>query len=165
MTGSNSGRKTAPAHLRLLDGAGRGPGRDSGGRKVPDPIDFKREAPKKPTDLSPNASRMWDAIVAVLPDANLLKPIDGFALEVGCETWARWYDAKSARLSQATAGGGPSAGLLAKNSQGVVISPFVRIESEASRDFRSWCAEFGLTPAAEARLASSADPAPDGDLF
>lgn len=165
MTGSNAGRKTAPAHLRLLDGTGRGPGRDSGGRKVPEPVNFKREAPPKPDDLSAPAARMWDAIVAVLPDANLLKPLDGFALQVGCETWARWYDAKSARLAQAIAGGGPSAGLLSKTSQGVGVSPFVRIESEASRDFRSWCSEFGLTPAAEARIASTAEASPDGDLF
>lgn len=103
---------------------------------------------------------MWDAIVAELPRVDLLKPLDGFALEVGCETYARWYHAKEARLKQA------NHGLLAKTSQGVGVSPLVRVEAEASRDFRAWCSEFGLTPAAESKLvAAGGDPGGNGDLF
>lgn len=163
MAQAAAGRKGAPAHLKLA--GGRNAGKDSGGRPVAPPPPFARSVPTKPDDLSPAADRMWDAVVASLPDANLLKPLDGFALQVGCETWARWYEAKAARLRQAAAGGGPLAGLLGKNSQGVIISPLVRIESEASRDFRAWCAEFGLTPAAEVKLSAGADGAGDGDLF
>jgi P27 family predicted phage terminase small subunit len=130
---ANAGRKPSPAHLKIV--GGRGPGRDSGGRKI----------------------------VAVLPKANLLKPLDGFALQVGCETFSRWHAAKSARLAV----GGRGSGLLAKTSQGMGVSPLVRVEVEASKDFRSWCAEFGLTPAAEVRLVAAQDPANagSGDLF
>lgn len=157
MAGAAAGRKGKPAHLKLLEG--RGNGRDSGGRTVPEPPPFARAVPAKPADLSPAADAMWDQLVAALPEAGLLKPIDGYALQVGCETFARWYEAKKLRLSQ------PNFGLLAKNSQGMVVSPLVRVESEASRDFRAWCSEFGLTPAAEVKLASENDPAGDGDLF
>lgn len=156
--GAAAGRKSKPAYLKLVEG--RGNGRDSGGRKVPEPPPFKRAAPEKPEDLSHWAGVMWDAIVKELPDANLLKPLDAFALEVGCETWARWKEAKLLRTKQT------QAGLLAKNSQGLVVSPLVRVESEASRDFRAWCSEFGLTPAAEVKLASEAESSGNAsDLF
>lgn len=157
MPAANAGRKGKPAHLKILDG--RGNGRDSGGRNVPEPPPFTRAVPDKPADLSPIAAEMWDAIVAELPKADLLKPLDGYALQVGCETFARWHEAKRLRLSQ------PNGGLLAKTSQGMGVSPLVRVESEASREFRAWCAEFGLTPAAEVKLSTSADPANNGDLF
>lgn len=159
MATAAAGRKSAPAHLKIV--SGRGNGTDSGGRKVADPPAFDREVPTKPSDLTPVASAMWDQIVAALPKANLLKPLDGFALQVGCETFARWHAAKSARLAV----GGATSGLLAKTSQGMGVSPLVRVESEASREFRAWCAEFGLTPAAEVKLSAGLDPGPDGDLF
>lgn len=158
MASAAAGRKSAPARLKIV--GGRGNGTDSGGRKVPEPPPFTRELPTKPSDLTPVASAMWDSIVDALPKANLLKPLDGFALQVGCETFARWHAAKTLRL---TAGAG--SGLLAKTSQGMGVSPLVRVESEASREFRAWCAEFGLTPAAEVKLAAGLDPGPDGELF
>lgn len=156
--GAAAGRKSAPTHLKLVKG--RGNGKDSGGRTVPTPPKFARSVPVKPDDLSPAAAAMWDTIVAALPALEILKPLDAFALQVGCETFARWYEAKKMRLAQ------PNHGLLSKNSQGLVVSPLVRIESEASRDFRAWCAEFGLTPAAEVKLSAGGDPAADAsDLF
>jgi phage terminase small subunit len=48
---------------------------------------------------------------------------------------------------------------------GVGVSPLVRVESEASREFRAWCSEFGLTPAAEAKLSADVAAADSGDLF
>lgn len=157
MAAANAGRTARPAHLKLMNG--RGNGTDSGGRAVPPPPNFSRAVPEKPADLSPPAAAMWDKIIEELPKANLLKPLDGFALQVGCETFARWYEAKRLRLTQ------PNAGLLAKTSQGMGVSPLVRVESEASREFRAWCAEFGLTPAAEVKLSATLDPADNGDLF
>lgn len=154
---ANAGRKPN-AHLRLVD-TGRGAGRDSGGRAIPETPKFNRAVPVKPADLTPVAATMWDAIVAELPRLDLLKPLDGFALQVGCEAFARWHAAKTARLQQ------PLSGLLAKTSQGMGVSPLVRVESEASREFRAWCAEFGLTPAAEVKLAAAQDPSNGADLF
>lgn len=154
MATAAAGRKRT-SHLKLVSN-GRAPGKDSGGRAIPDAPKFERAVPAKPDDLSPVAAAMWDAIVDELANASLLKPIDGFALQVGCETFARWHTAKTQRLK---------AGVLAKTSQGVGVSPLVRVETEASRDFRSWCAEFGLTPAAEVKLASAVEGGANGDLF
>jgi P27 family predicted phage terminase small subunit len=151
-----AGRKRT-SHLKLVGATpGRTPGTDSGGRPIPETPRFERLAPAKPTDLSPVASAMWDAIVSELVTAQLLKPIDSYALQVGCETFARWHTAKTQRLK---------AGVLAKTSQGVGVSPLVRVETEASRDFRAWCAEFGLTPAAEVKLAARVESGEGGDLF
>jgi len=157
MAGAAAGRKGAPASLRLV--GGRSDGRDSGGREVTAPPPFDRNTPTKPEDLSPVAGKMWDEIVAVLPQLSLLKPLDGFALQVGCETFARWHSAKTMRLAQS------GAGLLSKTSQGAGVSPLVRVESEASREFRAWCSEFGLTPAAEVKLSASVEAGDRGDLF
>lgn len=154
MATAAAGRKRA-SHLKLV-GEGRAPGKDSGGRTIPEPPNFARSSPTKPDDLSAAASAMWDAIVEQLSSAKLLKPLDGFALQVGCETFARWHSAKTQRLQT---------GVLAKTSQGVGVSPLVRVESEASREFRAWCAEFGLTPAAEVKLAAAVEGGSDGDLF
>lgn len=154
MATASAGRKARPSHLKLAEG--RSPGRDSGGRVVKPAPPFLRQPPPKPTTLSPTASRMWDEITSDQTAINTMKALDGFALEALCESYARWHDSKQRRLE---------GGMLAKNSQGVVISPLLRIEVEASREFRAWCAEFGLTPAAEVKIASTQEAGGDGDLF
>lgn len=154
MATASAGRKRT-SHLKLVQN-GRTPGTDSGGRPLPETPSFTREPPPKPSDLSEVASAMWDVIVAELDSAKLLKPLDQWALQIGCETFARWHTAKTQRLQ---------AGVLAKTSQGVGVSPLVRVETEASREFRAWCAEFGLTPAAEAKLAARVEGGEGGDLF
>lgn len=154
MAAAAAGRKSSPPHLKLA--GGRGNGTDSGGRKVAPPPPFSRALPKKPKTLSETASQMWDEVVAGITDVGMLKPMDGWALEALCEAYARWADAKNQRLR---------AGMLAKNSQGVVISPLLRIEAEASREFRAWCAEFGLTPAAEVKLSSQQEESNGDGVF
>lgn len=145
-----AGRKPAPAALKLLQGVGNG--RDSGGRPVGSVPAFKRVPPAKPEDLSAEAGALWDAVVAELGRLDVLKPLDGPALQMACETYARWCEAHRKRQN---------AGLLSENSQGTVTAPWVGIEERAAREFRIFCAEFGWTPAAEARLATgglSEDP-------
>jgi phage terminase small subunit len=66
------GPAPAPAGLKLVEG--RSPGRDSGGRLVPQPPGFERVAPQAPDWLSPNARDMWDRTVAELDQLHLLKP-------------------------------------------------------------------------------------------
>lgn len=144
---AGSKRKAAPAQLRVIQGRGtRKDGRetDSGGRPIEQGPNFVRSAPGKPDDLSPDAAVLWDLVVAQMTTLGLLKPLDGPALQVACENYARWKEA--VRFRQAHA-------LLAKNSQGTVAAPWIGIEERASREFRAWAAEFGFTPAAEKALA------------
>jgi len=147
---SNSGRRPKPAPLKLIEG--RGNGRDSGGRKVPTPPMFTRIPPEKPDHLTPYASEIWDRIVQDLPKLGLLKEVDGPSLEMLCETYSRWRVAVEMRMAAQKQAPGTK-GLIAKNSQGFVIAPWVNAETQASKEFRAWCAEYGLTPAAEMKLA------------
>lgn len=139
-----TGRKPRPVTLRLVEG--RGDGKDSAGRPLPKPLDTQRGMPEKPDDLSPDADWLWD-VIAEQYDA-LLKPADAASLEVVCETFARWREAVRFRRERA---------LLGSNSQGVVAAPWIGIEERASKDFRAWCAEYGLTPASEHHLTGGDD--------
>jgi len=150
---ANAGRKAAPPGLRLLNG--RSEGKDSAGRDIPETPKFDRVSKlEKPADLSPDAAWLWDRVVEQMGAMGLLKPIDAPSLEVMCETFARWRDAVRKRKD---------AGMLGRNSQGIVTAPWVGIEERASKEFRSWCAEYGITPAAEKNLAGAGDGNDDGD--
>lgn len=145
------GRKGAPPALKLLKGDGKG--HDSGGRKIEEPVPFGRSLPTKPSQLSPDAGWLWDQVIEQMKTVGVLKPLDAAGLEVACETFARWREAVRFRQEHA---------ILAKNSQGTVAAPWVGIEERAGRDFRTWCAEFGFTPAAEKNLI--ADTSGNGGL-
>jgi P27 family predicted phage terminase small subunit len=140
------GRKAVPRNLKLLQGIA--PGKDSGGREVPPEIPFKRGPLPKPAKMSPDAEWLWDLVCEQMATVGLLKPLDGPALEHVCETFSRFREAVRWRQDH---------GLASKNSQGVGVAWWIRIESEASRDFRAWCAEFGLTPASEKNLGHGDD--------
>jgi P27 family predicted phage terminase small subunit len=139
-----SGRKGIPRNLKLLNG--RGPGVDSGGRPIEPPLPFERGPLVKPDHLSDDASWLWDLVVAQMAGIGLLKPLDAASLEAVCEVFARLREAVRVRQEQ---------GLEDRNARGNPVAGWwVRVESEASREFRSWCAEYGLTPAAEKNLKS-----------
>lgn len=145
-TNANAGRKAAPPGLRILNGRGtRKDGRetDSGGRPIEEPPPFERGDPEKPATLSEDAAWLWDRVIEHMSTVGLLKPLDAAALEVACETFARWREAVRFRRDHA---------LLHKNSQGTAAAPWIGIEERASKDFRAWCSEFGFTPAAERHL-------------
>lgn len=151
-TTASAGRTPAPRALRVVNGRDTrkdGQPTDSGGRVVEPAPKFKREAPAKPEHgLSAHAEWLWDRVVDQMSSVGLLKPIDGAALEALCETFARWRDAVEMRQAN---------GLTHNNSQGQSTAPWVGIEERAGKEFRAWCAEFGITPAAERHLT-----VPDG---
>lgn len=147
------GRKAQPAALQLVKG--RGDGKDSGGRPVKHPPKFKREAPVKPDDMSDVASALWDELVNELEDLDLLKLADGSALRIACETFHRWVEARQLRMEQ---------GLTTVTGDGSLKkAPWVSVEEAASKEFRAWCSEFGLTPSAEMRLAKDSGDGDAGD--
>ena len=149
------GRPAKPRGLKLLEGGTNKLGEpiDSKGRKIGADPGFTRGMPVKPDDLSDDASDLWDTIIEQMATTGILKPLDAASLEMVCETYARWrYAVKQRRMY----------GALGKNSQGVVIAPWVRMEEQSSKEFRQWCAEFGLTPASEKNLsAEDGQTAPD----
>lgn len=141
----NSGRRSRPHNLQLLEG--RGNGKDAAGRPIPEPPPFTREAPECPEHLTGYARELWERIVPQLDNLKLLKDLDGPSLEMACETYAMWREAVDKRKSIGMIGKGAIKGT-------VVIAPWVRIEISAGKEFRSWCREYGLTPSAEMSLAT-----------
>lgn len=148
-----AGRKPKPAALKLLEG--RGDGRDSGGRPVVQPPGFTRLPPEPPSWLSGHAREEWERILPELQRLHLTKPIDRASLTAYCLAWERLAKARA----EIEADGGS---VLGENSQGVVRHPAVAVMEAASKDLRAWAAEFGLTPAAEVRVARP-EGADDGE--
>lgn len=143
-----------PRGLRLVQG--RSPGKDSGGRPVEPEVPFTREPPAKPDHLDDDGSWLWDEVIEHMTGVGLLKPLDAASLEAVCETFSRWREAVRMRKEQ---------GLLHTNSQGRTAAPWVGIEERAGREFRAWCAEYGMTPAAEKHLASDNESSGDENPF
>lgn len=142
---ANKGGPSQPRALKLL--GGRSEGKDSGGRDVPAAPKFVRGLPVKPGHLSDDASWLWDQVVDQMKTSGVLKPLDAPSLEVVCETFARWRAAVRMR-----AGGDQE--MIQSTVRGSAAAAWVGIEERAAREFRAWCAEYGLTPAAEQNLAT-----------
>lgn len=158
MGAANVGRKSAPPKLRVLKGSidSDGNERDSGGRLIAKTPNFVRVPPEKPFDLEGDAAWLWDLIVEQMGRLELLKPLDAPSLEMVCETYARWKHAVTMRRRL---------GSLGQNSQGTVVAPWVRVEESAGKEFRAWCAEYGLTPAAENKIATGVSTDDDVNPF
>lgn len=134
-----------PAALKLING--RGPGVDSGGRKVPETPAFKRLPPEAPEWLPDEARAEWERVVPELARLDLVKPIDRASLTAYCLTWSRLV---TAQREIADDGGS----VLGQNSQGRVRHPAVAVVEAASKELRAWAQEFGLTPSAEQKVAA-----------
>lgn len=141
-------RTTRPAKLRVLEG--RGPGRDSGGRKVDEPPPFRRLPPEPPVWLEGEALAEWHRVVPELARLELLKPVDAAALTSYCLAWQRLVDAH-ANVQR-------TGHLISEERQGYSIvkrNPDLATLEAASKELRAWAAEFGLTPSAESKLTGA----------
>jgi P27 family predicted phage terminase small subunit len=150
------GRKMVPRELKLL--TSNSPGRDAGNRLIPPPVPLPRGPLVKPDYLSEDASWMWDRVVEQMESVGLLKPLDAPALEAACENFATFREAVRWRHQH---------GLVNKGPQGVTVAAWVKAQLDSSREFRTWCAEFGMTPAAVHHLAaeSGASDGPGDNPF
>jgi P27 family predicted phage terminase small subunit len=140
---ANAGRKATPPGLKLVEG--RSAGKDSGGRPVKPTPAFRRLPPERP-ELSDVAGELWEEFVAELQRLQLLAPIHGPALQLACESYARWRKASDELAVE---------GMTYTTDSGLMkLNPLVGVVERASAEFRAWASEFGLTPAAENKLAS-----------
>lgn len=147
------GRIAEPVALKLLKG--RGNGKDTAGRPIPVPPKFIRAAPDMPADLSEDARAEWQRIVPGLDELELLKPEDYAALVSHCETFANYLAAIRVVRAEGVVVYNPKTGQAHKN-------PALSAAEAASAQLRASCREFGLTPAAEQKLATVPVEA-DGD--
>lgn len=146
--------KPLPPTLKLIQG--RGHGRDSGGRKVPETPKFRRLPPTAPEWLPDEARAEWERVVPELARIELLKPVDRAALTAYCLAWDRMVEAQRVITDE---------GVLGENSQGRVRHPAVAVVEAASKELRAWAAEFGFTPSAENKLSVREADDADEDPF
>lgn len=144
-----------PIPLKLIEG--RGNGKDTAGREIPKAPNFVRLPPTPPRNLPKEAQNEWKRVVPELSRLELLKPVDRASLTAYCLTWARLMEAQEILNAE---------GLLHRNSQGVVRHPALAVVEAASKELRAWANEYGLTPAAENRIAKKGEgPKDEADPF
>jgi P27 family predicted phage terminase small subunit len=148
-----AGRKSQPAVV--LQMKGRGPGRDSGGRPIPEVPAFTRGAPGRPEWLSADARAEWDRVVPGLSALNILKPEDRAMLAAYCEAWATfktltlavWEQGQTIEVTTETAG---PKGITTTTK--TVVNPLLSARDRVAREMRGFAANFGLSPSSEMAL-------------
>ena len=145
MGGKGSGRIPRPAKLKLVEGVSEG--RDSGGRRVPLPPSFVREAPEAPDWLPESAVEMWEHTTSELEALDLLKAADLGVLTAYCVSWDQLK--RAVPLYART-------GMLITNKQSGAIkaNPALAIARAAIRDLLACGRELGCTPSAEQHVAA-----------
>lgn len=138
-----------PTKLKIL--TGRGDGKDSAGRALPEEPAFEREAPEPPPWLTDEALEEWERVAPSLEALDLLKPEDRAAFAAYCETWARYVGAVAEYRRDGLTVINPDSGRVGKH-------PAVSIAENAGAQLVRFANEFGLTPAAERKISK----APDG---
>lgn len=142
-----------PAKVAELNG--RRPGYDSGGRPIEEPPAFARSEPDKPSDLGPEASRLWDSVTPELMRLELLKPSDAPMLIALCETWERYVLALRMRREK---------GIVAPDRFGQMKpAPWVAVEAQAASQLAALASQFGLSPSAETKLGGGKKDVSDED--
>lgn len=161
------GRKPTPTHLRIIQG---NPGRRPLNEHEPQPA---RERPSAPSHISDAAREVWGQAVMILDEMGVLTRADVFSIEVLCEALAdhraagetiracaathREQAERHKSDSEAPAPDFTADGRYYRtiNASGGVMwrsHPALALRSDADRRIRSWCAEFGLSPAARTRI-------------
>ena len=145
-----------PTHLRVLNG---NPGKRPFNSREPQP---RKDAPRCPAWLRPEAKKVWKRMVPELRRMGVLTVVDGEALASFCQTYVRWQAAEEflARHGDVYS---------IRDEQGRVKYmqqfPQVSIARNLVLILKSFYQEFGMTPASRARieLPLYADPQPAGE--
>jgi P27 family predicted phage terminase small subunit len=142
------GRKPTPSALRVLRG---NPGR----RPLPkdEPIAPKADPNSPPPRLKGIALEQWQQVAPMLHTAGLLTTLDPTALQLYCEAYAEWDDAKT-QIEKF--------GTVIKGPRGFpVVSPYVSLAAKAWERMRKMLIEFGMTPSARTRVKTEEQPQAD----
>lgn len=141
------GRKPKPTHLKIIEG-------NPGKRPIPDePKPDIGALPPAPEFLSADAKGEWERVALQLHRLGLLTVVDVPSLGAYCQAYGRWVLAERA-IAKMAEHDLLTGGLMIKTTNGNAIqNPLVGTSNKAASDMVRYAAEFGLTPAARARLA------------
>lgn len=134
-----------PTTLKILQG-------NPGKRPLPANEPKPELGAKMPETLSAEARAEWSRIAPKLEACGVLTNIDGQALAMYCETWARWMQSGEHLRRH---------GLLIETPTGrTAQSPMLVIHNTAARQLRELLVEFGMTPASRSRVSAASRPSP-----
>ena len=108
--------------------------------------------PACPEHLEGEARKEWRRTGRRLLECGLVTEIDGAALALYCQAWARWVDAEHnlARF-----------GVVIKSPSGFPIqSPYLAIANKAMEQMAKLLAEFGMSPSSRTRVSVAPRPQP-----
>jgi P27 family predicted phage terminase small subunit len=155
------GRLRTPTNLRILRG---NPSKRPLPEGEPEPA-LAPDIPEPPVFLTGYARDEWWSIAPELYRLGLLTMIDISTLAAYCQAYGRWRAAEEA-LARMAANDQLMNGLIIKSSKGdAVPNPLVGVSRKAAHDMIRYAGEFGLTPAARARLAAGPSGAPERSKF
>ena len=141
------GPPSKPMHLKVLSGnPGKRPIKESKPRA-------STQGPRCPSSLSPAAKKVWKRVVPELKRLGLLSAIDTDALVAYCRTYARWEAAEDFLDKR-----GEVYAIRDEKGQVKCMQQFpqVSISRNLLQVLKSYQMEFGMTPAAWARVADVA---------
>jgi P27 family predicted phage terminase small subunit len=154
------GTPPVPFELKVLRGnPGKRPLRRGPEFEVP------AHVPEPPAFMTGYAADEWWRIAPMLYRLRLLTVVDVAALAAYCTACARWRTA--AEVLATMAENDPLTGALMIKTRGgdAAQNPLVAIERRAASDMVRYATEFGMTPAARARIAAGPNPPPGGSKF
>ncbi len=150
---AGSGRKRTPTTLRLL----RGNPRDKPVNALePHPA---RGVPDAPQWFNVLQIEGWETMVRALEPMGVLTVSDGPALAALAHAWAEWREAEATVCVEGAYYQSP---IDMYGGFKIQKHPAVGVAANAWRRVASMLAEFGLTPAARARLQVTPQEEPDG---
>ena len=147
--GGPRGPKPMPTHLKLLRG---NPGHQVLNKNEPQPMLGDEPLPP-PNYLDGYAKEEWLRLSTELHRLRLLTICDVAALAAYCDAYGRWRDAKEA-LDRIRANDPTMRGLMIKRESAIITNPLVSSARKAAGDMVRFASEFGLTPAARARIGA-----------
>lgn len=140
------GRKPLPRQFKVITGnRGRRPLNDK-------TVEFESAMLPPPKYLSAEAAEEWRRVSAMLYALGVLSAADVAVLGAYCQAFATWKEATMAL--QVLAKNDPvTKGLLIRTHNGTAIqNPLLGVANKAAADVVRYASEFGMTPAARARL-------------
>jgi P27 family predicted phage terminase small subunit len=148
-----AGRRPTPTYLKLLKG---NPGRRPIKHEPQPPL--PASAPEPPAFLSAYAKEEWARIANELNVLHLVTAIDVAAFAAYCQAFARWRMAEEA-IARMAEKDPVMGGLIVKSRAGEATpNPLVWVSSAAAKAMLRAADEFGMTPAARARISGGVGP-------
>jgi P27 family predicted phage terminase small subunit len=152
------GPRPIPTHLKLLRG---NPGHQKLNKDEPQP-QVPAEVPEPPRFLSGYAADEWWRVAPELHRLGLLTVLDVGAFAAYCVAYAHWRTAEEA-LAEMAKRDATTSGLLIKTSSGdAAQNPVVGIARRAAADMVRFASDFGMSPAARARISAGVGFEPPG---